>query len=189
MREHLILLVDDDPGILIGIGKSLKAKGYNVSTANSGEKAIAMLQEHTFDLVITDLVMEGIGGLDVLKKAKEVDPEIMAIVLTGYGSLDSSIEALRCNADDYILKPCEPDELEFRVAGCLDRLACKRKVKLYEDILPVCCMCGRIRDDTGVEHGCGHWVSVEKYLWKRAGIAPSSTYCPECLKKVQEDMG
>ncbi len=181
MRESQLLLVDDDPGILIGIGKSLEVRGYNVATADSGEQAISLLNKHHFDLVITDLIMSGMDGIQVLKTAKEIDPETMVIMLTGYGSLSSSIAALRQDADDYLLKPSDPDEIDFRVKRCLEKQADRRKLKLYENILPVCCVCGKIRDDHGKEHGSGDWLSIEGYLWKRAGVAPSSTYCPKCF--------
>jgi len=188
MRKHRILLVDDDPHIVTGVGKDLESEGFDVTTAESAEKAIDLLGNASFDVVITDLVMEPLDGIDVLKKAKEINAETMVMVLTGYGDMASAIEALRLDADDYILKPCEPEEMYFRVSRCLEKLALRRKLKAYEAILPVCCVCKKIRDDSKREPGTGEWMSVEKYLWMKAGLSSSSTYCPECAEKAKEQM-
>ena len=110
MRKYKILLVDDDPFILKAIGPALEDKGYQVSTAAAGEEAIEIMAEKAFDLVITDLIMQSIDGIDVLKKAKKIDAEMMVMVLTGFGDMNSAIDALRLGADDYMLKPCELEE-------------------------------------------------------------------------------
>jgi len=187
MRKYSILLVDDDPIITAGTGGDLEGIGYEVATADCGEKAIELLHECSFDLVITDLVMAPIDGIGVLKKAKELNPEMMVIILTGFGDMSSAIDALRLDADDYMLKPCEPREMYFRISRCLEKLELKRKIKIYEDILPICCVCKKIRDDSGREHGTGQWMSVEKYLYSKAKVDITSTYCPECAKKAAEN--
>lgn len=186
MKTHKILLVDDDLLILQSISSALEHEGYNVTTADNGEKAIELIKENNFDLVLTDLVMDPVDGIKVLKKAKEIDPESIVIILTGFGDLISAIEALRLNADDYLLKPCEPEELSFRISSCLEKLELKRKVKAYETIVPVCCECKSIRDDTGKEIGTGKWMPVEEYILTKSKIAVSPTYCPECIKKELE---
>ena len=186
MRKYSILLVDDDPIITAGTGSDLEEKGYAVTTAESGEKAIELLNTSFFDLVITDLVMTPINGMEVLKKSKEIHPETMVIILTGYGNMNSAIDALRMDADDYLLKPCEAEEMYFRVSGCLEKLELRRRIKAYEDILPVCCICKRIRDDSGREHGTGQWMSVEKYMYHKTKVDITSTYCPECLTKERD---
>ena len=188
MRKYSILLVDDDPIITAGTGSDLEEKGYDVTTADSGEKAIGLLNKSSFDLVITDLVMAPINGIGVLKKSKEINPDMMVIILTGFGDITSAIDALRLDADDYMLKPCEPEEMYFRVSRCLEKLELKRKIKIYEDILPVCCMCKKIRDDSGREHGTGQWMSMEKYMHDNAKVDITSTYCPECAKKAMEEL-
>jgi DNA-binding response OmpR family regulator len=188
VKEQTILLVDDDPFILTGIGQSLETEGYRVTTAESGELALELLKETRFDLVITDLVMERIDGIQVLKKTKEMNPDSMVIILTGYGDMTSAIDALRLDADDYMLKPCQPDEMSFRVAACLEKQDLSRKIRLYEQILPVCCVCRKIRDDEGRQPGTGQWMNVDHYLWKKAGLSVSSTYCPECARKAKSEV-
>ncbi len=135
MRTYNILLVDDDPFMLETIGKAFEGKGYKVTTADSGEKAIELLNKSTFDLVITDLVMGNIDGFQVLKTVKELKSEIMAIILTGYSDVSLAIDALRFGADDYLLKPCEPEEMFFRIENCLEKLEIKKRIRQAEEAL------------------------------------------------------
>jgi len=186
MKEYKILLVDDDPTIIKTIGPSLERRGYQVATAGSGEEAIEKLNKLDYDLVITDLVMDKTDGIEVLKKTKQLKHETMVIMLTGFGDMESAIDALRLNADDYLLKPCEEEELHFRVASCLEKLELKRKLKLYEDMLPICCVCKKIRDDAGKEPGTGEWMTVERFIGEKAKLTITSSYCPECAKKMEE---
>ena len=180
MQKYSILLVDDDPVITAGTGNDLAEKGYEVTTADSGEKAIELLNKSFFDLVITDLVMGSMDGISVLKQAKEINPELSVIILTGFGDMVSAIDAVRLNADDYLLKPCEPEQMYSSVAHCLEKLALKRKVKLYENILPICCVCKKIRNDGERGHGKEQWMSVEEYMYTKAKVDVTSAYCPEC---------
>ncbi|MDM8536452.1 response regulator [Desulfobacterales bacterium HSG17] len=130
MKKLKLLLIDDDPLILKGMGSYLKKKGFQMTTAGSGEKAVELLDKSAFDLVITDLVMEQVNGIRVLQKSKEVNPETMNIILTGHGNLDSAINALKLGADDYILKPCNTEEMLSRISACFEKLELKRKIKL-----------------------------------------------------------
>ena len=188
MKKYSILLVDDDPAILEGTGQYLEEIGYEIKLASSGEMAIELLQTLPCELVITDLVMEKVNGIQVLKAAKELRPDTMGIVLTGFGDMTTAIEALRLGIDDYLLKPCSPEELELRVSRCFERLELNRKLKSYEKILPLCCVCKSIRDDSGREPGTGTWMALEEYVWRKAGLSPSSTYCPECAKKMESEV-
>ncbi len=183
-----LLLVDDDPFILEGIGEDLERRGYRVTRVNSGEKALELLERKSFDLVITDLVMEHIDGIQVLKKSKEKDATTMVILLTGFGDMLSAIEALRNQADDYMLKPCESSEIQFRVERCLEKLELTRKIHLYQKILPMCCVCKKIRDDTGKVPGQGPWVPVEQFIHERAKLDITSSYCPDCAQKTLEQI-
>ena len=130
-----ILLVDDDPFILKTIGRSLEGKGYRVTTADSGEKAIDLLHKSTFDIVITDLIMGNIDGFQVLKTGKGLKSEIIVIILTGYSDVTLAIDALRLGADDYLLKPCEPEEMYFRLENCLEKLEIKKRIWQAEEAL------------------------------------------------------
>ncbi len=188
MLKKTILLVDDEESILISCRKDFEYAGYEVTTAASGEEAVTNLQADHFDLVVTDLAMPGIDGIGVLQEAKKQAPDIGAIVLTGYGDMTSAIEALRLGADDYLLKPCDADELLFRAKRCLENKEAFQKVKFYENILPVCVYCKNIRDDTGVEPGKGKWLQMEEYIYSKSGTDISHTFCPQCQDRAKKDM-
>jgi len=185
MRRYSLLLVDDDKTILSGIGMQLELEGYEVTTASSGEDAIDLLNKNEYNLVITDLMMKGVGGLDVLKRAKQGFNITMVIILTGYGDLTSAIEALRMGADDFLIKPCDPQELSFRITDRLGKLELQRKVKVYEKLLPICSSCKKIRDDAGKLGETESWLEMEEYFRHRTRLEISSTVCPAC--SGQED--
>ena len=186
MKKYNLLLVDDDPFILEGIGENLENEGYLVTRADTGDKAVSLLEKCAFDLVITDLVMEQTDGIQVLKKTKEINSETMVIILTGYGDMISAIAALRNHADDYLLKPCEPEEMFYRVARCLEKAEMSRKINLYQKILPMCCVCKKIRDDRGRQPGTGEWIRVEQFIHERAKLDITSSYCPDCARKTMD---
>jgi DNA-binding response OmpR family regulator len=186
-QKYNLLLVDDDPFILEGIGEDLEQRGYQVTRVNSGEKAVELLQHGRFDLIITDLIMERTDGIQVLRKSKEIDATAMVIILTGFGDMLSAIEALRSQADDYMLKPCESSEMFFRVERCLEKLELARRINLYQRILPMCCVCKKIRDDTSRAPGRGEWVPVEQFIQERARLDVTSSYCPECARRTLKE--
>jgi DNA-binding response OmpR family regulator len=186
-QKYNLLLVDDDPFILEGIGEDLEKRGYQVTRVNSGEKAVELLQHGRFDLIITDLIMERTDGIQVLRKSKEIDATAMVIILTGFGDMLSAIEALRSQADDYMLKPCESSEMFFRVERCLEKLELARRINLYQRILPMCCVCKKIRDDTSRAPGRGEWVPVEQFIQERARLDVTSSYCPECARRTLKE--
>jgi DNA-binding NtrC family response regulator len=187
MKIYHLLLVDDDPFILEGIGDDLENNGYQVTRTSSGELALKLLGSMDFDLVITDLIMENTGGFKVLQMTKRTNPKTQVIILTGYGDLESAIEALRNNADDYLLKPCESEEMKFRVKNCLEKQELARKVSLYQKILPMCCVCKKIRDDAGKRPGTGEWIRIEEFIHEKAKLDITSSYCPDCAQKTMAD--
>jgi len=135
MQTYRILLVDDEIAILKTIGPFLESLGYHVTTAKSGEEAIELLSGSAFDLVITDLIMGPVDGYQVLEKGKDLNPDTMFMVLTGQSDADFIVNALRLDADDYLIKPCEPEEMRFRVERCLEKLEMKKKATQAEKAL------------------------------------------------------
>ena len=129
-NQYSILLVDDNLHILELYQEILSEEGYQLTKAKSGEMAIEALENQAFDMVITDLNMGKMNGLKVLKRAKEVHPETMVIVMTGNTDIEYAIEALRLDADDYILKPFRIHHLLKRVSHCFSLLENKKKNKL-----------------------------------------------------------
>ena len=112
MKDRVkILIVDDEQGILDTLQILFRSEGFQVSVADSGRKALEALEKERPDLVLSDIKMPGAGGLDVLKKAKEVDPEMPVILMTAQASLQSAIGAVNAGAYHYIQKPFSNDEL------------------------------------------------------------------------------
>jgi DNA-binding NtrC family response regulator len=114
-----ILVIDDDPVILKVIADILKTVDYEVSTAPDGESGIKELETDNYDLVITDLMMPGVGGMEVLDHVLNNSPKTMCIILTGYGTIKSSVEAIKNGAFDYITKPVTASELLVDVEKAL----------------------------------------------------------------------
>jgi DNA-binding response OmpR family regulator len=119
MKKYHILLVDDSPDILEAMCSILQDEGYQCITASSGEVAIGLLATKSFELIITDLNMYNISGIDILKKSKAFVPKPAVIILTGNRSLELWREAKRLGVDDYVFKPCNLTELLNRVSNCL----------------------------------------------------------------------
>jgi DNA-binding NtrC family response regulator len=107
-RRH-ILVVDDDEAIREGMRRILEAEGYLVIPSASGRTAIETIQERDFDVVITDLKMPGMDGIEVLKTIKILQPEIPVMIITGYSTVDTAVDAMKNGAFDYIAKPFTPD--------------------------------------------------------------------------------
>ena len=121
LPEISILLVDDEQLIRKSFTRDLRAEHFRVTAVAGGQEAINALEQGQYDLVITDLMMPDIDGFAVLKTAKTLAPATGVIILTGYGDMRSAIDALRLGADDFTLKPCEIDELVFRIRRCLEK--------------------------------------------------------------------
>ena len=190
MKRKSILLVDDEQVILNSLSRELASADHNldVSVATSGEEAIAKINDGCFDLVLTDLMMPGVDGFQVLKACKQKDAQTIVIILTGYADLNSAVDALRLYADDFLQKPCDTDELLYRISNCFVKQDLLRKITLYENILPVCCYCKKIRDDGQGEYGKGNWYSLEDYFILTKGVRVSHGCCPGCYAKQINDL-
>jgi len=123
-----ILVVDDDQGMRDYLEIMLSREGYDVNTVPGGKKALTLCRKRKFDLVITDLKMPGMDGVDLLKSLKEVSPETMTILITGYASGETAVAAMKEGAYDYLEKNFEPDDLKKLVRDAL-----RKKVTGEED--------------------------------------------------------
>ncbi len=110
-EPNKILVVDDSPQISKALSDLLGASGYSVRAAPSGERALQIMETTAFDLVLTDLKMTGMSGIDLAKKVMERMPGVPVVILTGYGDMDSVINALRLGVADYLKKPFSMDEV------------------------------------------------------------------------------
>lgn len=121
-KPDRVLVVDDDPAVAELVKEVVDRTGARARTCADGADALACLAREPANLVITDLVMPRGGGLEVLKAAKTANPEVLVIIMTGHGSLESAIAAIREGAYDYVRKPFKLGEMEVCVRNALERL-------------------------------------------------------------------
>ncbi len=129
--KFTLLIIDDEKNIRDGLAANFELEDYNVKTASSGEEGIELISKGDIDLVITDLRMPGISGEEVLKHVATVTPGIPVIILTGHGSIDAAVDAMRHGAYDFLTKPLNLDQLEMIVKRALE----SRELKLeHQDL-------------------------------------------------------
>lgn len=124
-----ILVVDDEPVICRNCSRILTECGYKVETLQSSRMAMERIKAEPFDVVLLDLKMPGVDGMELLHLIKEIDPKIVSIMMTGYSTVETAVEAMRSGAFDYISKPFTPDELSIRIEKALEkrRLICENR--------------------------------------------------------------
>jgi len=129
MLKTKILIVDDELIMRESLGGWLERDGHEIEKAASGEEALKKMQQTRFDVLLVDIKMEGMSGLELLKKVKEYDPDIEVVMITAFGSISSSIEAMKNGAFDYLLKPFDPNEL-----GVLIEKIIENKAQIMENL-------------------------------------------------------
>ncbi len=122
-----ILIAEDDPNLGEALSGFLRERGHQVTLARDGGEALAQLRRRTFSLVITDLIMPEADGLTVLRAARRLEPPPLVVLMTGYASIDSAIQATREGAYDYLRKPFKLQEIEIAVANASRLLALYRE--------------------------------------------------------------
>lgn len=139
MEKGMILVVDDDAFFRVLCSDILKGAGFAVKTASSGLEAISIVENEPIDVVITDLVMPDAGGLEVLQRTKQHNTLTDVIVITGHGSIESAVKALKSGAFDYITKPLNEDELIHTVSRSMEKkklleenIEMRQSLKLFE---------------------------------------------------------
>ena len=116
-----VLVVDDEGAIRYSVSKTLQRVGYNVVEASSGEEALDKMGEQYYDVVLTDIRMPGLTGVELLKRIKEAEPDAVVILMTGYASLGTAVESLRLGAHDYLIKPSSSQDIRQSVARGVER--------------------------------------------------------------------
>jgi DNA-binding NtrC family response regulator len=117
MKGSKVLLVDDEVVFTNNMAKLLTNRGYKVTAVNSGDAAIRALQEQTFDVMVLDLKMPGMDGITTLRQVEKLGIFTETLILTGHGSIDTALEAIKLGAYDYLTKPCEIGELVAKIEG------------------------------------------------------------------------
>jgi DNA-binding NtrC family response regulator len=120
MNKGKILVIDDEDIVRISCSRTLTPGGFEVKLAKNGQDGLKMLGEEKFDLVLTDLKMPDMDGIEVLRKIKQDRPEVEVIIITGYQTVDTAVKAIKLGAFDYIEKPFTPDALISAVSKALD---------------------------------------------------------------------
>lgn len=116
-----VLIVDDEEEFVQTLSERLTLRDYDVTASQSGEDALSRLKQYNFDVVILDVRMPGIGGIETLREIKSLKPLTEVILLTGYGTVETAIEGMKQGAFDFLLKPCKIEELETKIKKAFER--------------------------------------------------------------------
>ena len=161
-----ILVVDDEETMRDSCQQALSQDGDRVKVAEDGSTALAMLEKESFDLVILDLKMPGLSGMEVLEKVKEEYPEVVVVVITGYATIESAVEAMKKGAYDFIPKPFTPDSLRVIVKRALE----KRRLSLENVLLR-----SKLKGRFGPEVIVGQGTSMQKVEELVRQVAPTDS--------------
>jgi len=137
-KKFRILVVDDEFSIRISLGDLLRRDGYQVEVAESAESALEMLKAQSFDLLMVDVKMPGMDGLEMLERVKEDDPDTTVVMMTAYGSIDSAVQAMKLSAIDYVVKPFDPLKIGTLVKQLFKNELMRREHKLLKHQVKVC---------------------------------------------------
>jgi len=121
MKDKSVLIVDDEKNIRLTLSQSLEALEVVTETAANGEEGLAKLKEKEFALILLDLKMPGMDGMEVLRQVSEIRPDIRIIIITAYGTIESAVEAMKLGAADFIQKPFASEEIRELVSRVMDR--------------------------------------------------------------------
>jgi DNA-binding response OmpR family regulator len=163
-----ILIADDELIERQTLSDILRLEGYHVSTVANGEAAVDFIRMHPVDLVVLDLRMPGMSGLDVVKVVARIQPETEIILLTAHGSMESAIEALRSRVHDYLLKPAAPAQIVDTIRQGLERREARLRANLSDEVEPTLEEHAVIKLEEGITVDFGrrsiHWRGKTIYL-------------------------
>ncbi len=132
---HRLLVVEDEPLLRITMADALRKEGWSVDVAEDGVKGAALFEQHLHDLVLTDLVMPRMGGMDLLKRIKALQPDTTVVIITAHGTVERAVEAMREGAGDFIAKPFSMAQLLVRLSNvCSVRMLREQNVRLQEQL-------------------------------------------------------
>ena len=118
-----VLLVDDEKEFVETLSERLSLRNYDVTTSLSGDDAVEKIKNHLFDVIILDVLMPGMSGIETLREIKKIKPLIEVIMLTGNATVETAIEGLKLGALDFLLKPCETEDLVAKIDKAYDKKA------------------------------------------------------------------
>lgn len=159
-----ILVVDDDPSHLAALKTIIKSWGYTVSFADDGIQAVESVKERPFDLILMDVRMAQMSGIEALKKIKDYNPAIPILIMTAYSSVDSAVEALKAGAYDYLIKPLDFEVLKLTLERALEHTGLKEENKYLKD---------KLSADYDLKNIIGKSKAMKELIDMLAMIAPS----------------
>jgi DNA-binding NtrC family response regulator len=118
-----ILIVDDEKAFSEALAERLVIRDYDVSICNLGSDAVEKIKKYNFDVVILDVQMPGVDGIDVLREIKRIKPLTEVLMLTGHATVETAIEGMKLGANDYLLKPCETEDLVSKIDKAYEKKA------------------------------------------------------------------
>ncbi len=137
MSSEKIIIVDDEIDVLDLCRRILESKGYQVTTARDGHQVVEFAQKEHFDLLLTDIRMPGMSGLEVAQAVKQCDPNVICVTMTGFSTMDMAIEALKLGIDEFIMKPFSPDELNMAISKALDKERLRKENFRLRSLIPL----------------------------------------------------
>ncbi|MGQ9552550.1 MAG: ATP-binding protein [Anaerolineae bacterium] len=137
MSKERVLIVDDEPDVLRVCERILSADGYSIKTVSNGFEAVQLAGSQEFDLLLTDIKMPGMDGLDVAEAARTVNPHLVCVTMTGYSTMDTAIEALKLGIEEFIIKPFTPQDLITAVSRALEKERLRRESARLRALLPL----------------------------------------------------
>ncbi|HEY6839318.1 MAG TPA: sigma-54 dependent transcriptional regulator, partial [Geobacteraceae bacterium] len=161
-----ILVVDDEPVIREGLRRVFPSDSYVVEAYAAGRTALERLQEDDFDLVVTDLKMPGMDGMELLRSIRILQPDVPVIIITGYSTIDSAVEAMKSGAADYVAKPFSPEQITEKVAKALDQRAV-----LCDEIY----LRKELRDNHGFDTFVGKSREMQRVYTRILQVAPTDS--------------
>jgi DNA-binding NtrC family response regulator len=127
-----VMVVDDEENIRDVLSSYLNSLGYDVVTANDGEDGLSKFKRSGFDLIISDLLMPTVDGLELLKKVRELDKEVIFLMITGYPSIETAVEAIKKGAYDYITKPFHMEDVKIRIERAFEKKNLKERLSTIQ---------------------------------------------------------
>jgi len=176
VRKQKILVVDDEHLIRWSLEQNLKKQGYEVTTAGTGEDALRLLRDDVPDLVLLDIQLPGMNGLQVLEKIKELDEEIIVIMVTALGVLETAVKAMRMGAYDYINKPFNLDELAIVIRKALETGELKREV-------------AHLRGEQSKKYGIANIIAKSRHMHNVLGMVEKIAKSDASTVLIQGESG
>ncbi|MFB3812829.1 MAG: sigma-54-dependent transcriptional regulator [Terriglobales bacterium] len=132
-----LLIVDDELSVRDSLGKWFREEGYDIGTAEGASDALTRMAEQKWDVALVDIKMRGTDGIELQRKMREIDPQLITIIMTGYASVDTAVQAMKNGAYDYLTKPLDPDEVAHKVKKALAERATQKEVERLKEMTEV----------------------------------------------------